>query len=163
MLLRSTLPLADLLDVVERNVGVNRASLPLPPEDWLRFDGGPACVLGVRFSLDEHRPGGKISTTGDRCDLPLQTGGESHASRTASLTSGILLRPPFSRSLERTTAVLAFSSMSTSQITRFNSPSTGLEACFLQISAAGRPAPQRLLYVPQDAAGLARTPRAPGG
>src|SRR5215212_10280919 len=44
--------LADRFDVVERHVGATGASLrSFPAEDCLPFGGGPACVLGVRFSL----------------------------------------------------------------------------------------------------------------
>src|SRR5215212_4578748 len=61
---------------------------------------------------------------------------ESHASRTASFTSGMLLKSPFEKYAERTITALAFNSMSASQIARFSTPSTGYETCLERITSA---------------------------
>jgi hypothetical protein len=63
---------------------------------------------------------------------------ESHASQTASFTSGILLKPPLAKSAETMITALAFNPMSASQIARFSPPSTGYKSCLDRISSACR-------------------------
>jgi hypothetical protein len=58
--------LTDRLDVVERRPGVRRCPSRISAEYRSLPNGRPPGEPRAKLPLDEHRPGGKVLTTGDR-------------------------------------------------------------------------------------------------